>query len=304
MAYGTQNAPMGIQPYSSITGGSWVDKLNQYSIDPTFNNAGWSVSGYASYFGGDPVEMSTLAPTIAKPVTGTVLPFLTIFSDDVPGVFEGVTALGAFVSCEYYDATGKYITDNKWIGGTPTYLDASGDMTLVKAFISDDPQVVYDVQVSTHVNNEGANLAAFTSPAIFPNTNTNEGDGFEGGIGSNFALTIGDGVKPPAATTGFDLVSIPGGNGAKYRNNPAVGNATSGQSAYYLDVSAYVGGDATHDYDKRTATLPFMVTGITPQNTVLPGYTLATTPFINVLGILNNHQYGHGQGQSGADLSD
>lgn len=305
MAYGLQNAPQGIQPYSSITGGSWVDKLNQYYINPAFNDARFSATGFPSYFNGDPVNFSEKAPSAAAPITGTVTPFLMGFADGAPSLFEDIAVLGAFVSCEYYDVTGKYIVDNKFIGGTPTYIDASGNQSLVKAFVSDDPQIVYDVQISTHINNVGdGTVAGFTSPPIFPNVNIHEP--LMGGVGSNFALAVGNGAAPPLATTGFNNVTIPG-QGIKYANNPATGNSVSGQSAFYLDVSTYVGGDATHDYSKTVANLPLKVVGIASLNQVLPitdgvAYTLATTPFINVLSIINNHEYGHGSGQLGRTL--
>ncbi len=307
MAYGLQNAPQGIQPYSSITGGSWVDKLNQYYIDPTFNDARLSVNGFPSFFNGDPVRFCIQAPTALRPVTGIIQPYAPSFTDAAPSTFADEAALGAFVSCEYFDVSGKYIVDNKFIGGTPTYLDAAGNQTLVKAFVSDDPQVVYDVQVSSQINNL-ADVLPFTSPTTFPNVNTDVGDDLEGGVGSNFALGIGDNAYTgahayPLATTGFDLITIPG-QGIKYANNPATGSAVSGQSAYYLNVSTWTGGVNTHDYQKIIADLPLKVVGITPNNTVLPKvgadtYTLATTPFINVLVIINDHTYGHGEGQTG-----
>ncbi len=295
MSYGI-NAPQGLVPFSSITGGSWVDKFNQYQVDPTYKNAAYSVSTFASYYNGDPLSFSPVKPSVDNGFkTGNLVPYLPDFTDGAPSTFSALPAVGGFVSCTYLDITGKLITDDKFIGGTPTYINANNEQTPVTILASDAPNIVYDIQISTHVDADGG---AFTSPPFFPNINPNAN--LMGGIGSNFAFGIGDNstAEDYPSATNFNTVLIPGGGGSFYNNNPATGNNISGNSAFYLDVSTYVGGVATADYNKTVATLPLKVIGLSSKNVagLLEDGTaqvMGLTPFINVFAILNNHAYGH-----------
>jgi hypothetical protein len=267
MAYGI-NAPFGLRPVSSITGGSWTEKTNTYYI---YTSSDGQTTYNASIYTGDPVIFSSASARF-----GTVEVYNPTFADNTPSTFSAVPILGVFYGCEYYNTNNQLIKSQFWPASTLVYPGS-----FIKASIIDDPNVIYDVQISTHIN---ANGNAFVASPVFPNANANLPE--KGSFGSNFALNIGGG-------TNFDTVLDPNGN--PYNNNPASGSVISGQSAFYLDVSTTSAGGATHDYSKIVNTLPLKAISYTlnPNNIAQPTLTIQTTPFINVLVMLNNTVYGH-----------
>lgn len=279
MAYGV-NAPFGLRPISSITGGSWTEKVNEYYIysDPTGLN-----SYNVSIFTGDPVVFTPTAANITgnPNVGGFITSYLPTFADNTPSTFSALPLLGVFVGCEYIsvvNGTNSLIKSAFW--PTSTQVVAG---TLIKAYVIDDPNVVYDIQVSTNINAAGG---AFVAPPYFPNTNTSSA-AVKGAFGSNFALNIGGGNF-----TGGPINPV---TGLVYPSNPASGSTLTGQSGFYLDVCTSTVLNNNHDYNKTTATLPLKVVGWTqnPNNVAAPGLTQATTPFLNVRVLINNHVYGH-----------
>lgn len=285
MAYGV-NAPFGLRPISSITGGSWTEKVNEYYIytDPNGTN-----SYNVSIFTGDPVVFTPTAANITgnPNVGGFITRYLPAFTDGTPSTFSALPLLGVFVGCEYtsvVNGTNSLIKSAFWPAGTAVVPG-----TLIKAFVIDDPNVVYDIQVSTHCNNAAGNL--FSVNPVFPNQNATAA--YKGAFGSNFALNVGGG--------NFSTGPINPATGLVYPSNPADGSTLTGQSAFYLDVSTAATtanppvADATHDYSKVTATLPLKAIGWTqdPRNIAATGLTMATTPFLNVRVLINNHVYGH-----------
>jgi hypothetical protein len=281
MAYGV-NAPFGLRPISSITGGSWTEKVNEYYIytDPNGTN-----SYNVSIFTGDPVVFTPTAANITgnPSVGGFITRYLPAFADAAPATFSTLPLLGVFVGCEYtsvVNGTNSLIKSAFWPAGTAVVPG-----TLIKAFVIDDPNVVYDVQISSSIDAVGN---AFIGSPTFPNQNTNGNR--KGAFGSNFALNIAGGTNFSTVINAYTTAT-----GNTYANNPASGSTLTGQSAFYLDVATPVGGDATHDYLKTTATLPLKVVGWTqnPNNVAATGLTQATTPFLNVRVIINNHVYGH-----------
>lgn len=282
MAYGV-NAPFGLRPLSSINGGSWTEKTNEYYILASAD--GLTTYGQ-SIFTGDLVVWGTsrgnLAPTGG---IGTIAVYTPNFNNAVPSTFNGTglaTALGVFQGCEYITPTGTLVKSPYWPAST-TVMPGS----IIKASVIDDPTVVYDVQVST---NKDANAAAFVGNPIFPNTNGTGGGAFRytGSFGRNFAFMIGGGA-------GF--TTVPNPRGGFYTNNPTTGNTRTGQSGFYLcvDTSTAAGYD-DHDYFKDVTTLPLRALGYTqnPNNIAAPGLTMATTPFLNVRVTLNNPVYAVG----------
>ena len=292
MAYGV-NAPFGLRPLQSISGGSWTEKTNAYWISPGYN---------ISIFEGDPVVLGTsIAATIpANGGIGTIAQYNPSFTQAVAGggaamaTFSTVPLLGVFISCEYFDVNNKLQQSQYYPAGVQTYNNQP-----IKAFILDDPDVVYDIQISTHYNAAGnVAPAAFATSPVFPNTNAIAGvvdngnpiGSLAGSVGSCFALNIGGG-------TNFNL--IPNKTGGFYANNPQSGSTISGQSAFYLDVNTGATAanppvaTANFDYNKTLATLPLKVIGLSqnPKNIAAPGLTLATTPFLNVRVMINNHVY-------------
>jgi hypothetical protein len=292
MAYGV-NAPFGLRPLSSITGGSWTEKVNEYYISSTTANG--ITTGYAnSIFTGDPVVFNTAnsnANATFINTVGTIALYSPVYADAAPSTFSVCPILGVFVGCEYLSTvtgTNNLIKSAYWPGGAQIVPGS-----YIKAYVIDDPEVVYDVQMSTHI---AANANTFyglapTLPVINP-AGANNQVTLAGSFGSNFALNVGGGG-------GFGTITA-NANAIGYTDNPATGSTLTGQSAYYLDVTTPTGGALTHDYNKTLATLPLKAIGYTrnPNNVARLNpvefagtYTLANTPFLNVMVMINNHVY-------------
>lgn len=274
MAYG-KNAPFGLRPVASIDGGAWSEKTNKYNIYASPDGA----TTYTSpIFTGDPVVWGTSIGAAPQTTGGvdTIAVYTTTLTVAAPSTFTATPIIGVFQGCEYTRADGVYVKSAYWPGNVAVLAGSE-----ITAFISDDARTIYEIQISTNVN---ANAGAFVANPIFPNTNNNGGAtpyARYGAFGRNFALYIGGG-------TNFNTVNS--AYGGTHANNPASGNAKTGQSAFYLDVSTVTTAGADRDYDKTVVTLPLRALGYSTnsQNVAGPGLTLATTPFINVLVTLNN----------------
>jgi len=294
MAYGT-NAPFGLRPMNSLAGGSWTEKVNEYKIyaDST------GTSTYAvSLFTGDPVQWGTsiLASVTTLGSAGTIALYAPTFADATPSTFSTVPILGVFMGCRYQAANS--VSSTPYIASP--YWPASAQVkpgTAIIAYVLDDPNVIFDIQVSSHINATAPvlpALPAFVGEPLFPNINTNGSAPFSkfGTFGRNFGLNIGGG-------TNFNTVQTPEwteDNPVFYANNPTGGSTLSGQSAFYLDVDTTSAAGATHDYNKDVTTLPLKAIAYTlkPENVSNPALTLETTPFLNVTVVINNHVYGKG----------
>ena len=286
MAYGT-NAPFGLRPMNSINGGSWTEKVNEYEI---YASADGSTTYATSLYTGDPVQwgVSMGATPAANGLIGTIARYNPTFADGTPSTFSAVPILGVFMGCRYEAANS--------IGNTPhissPYWPASSLVkpgTKVIAYILDDPNVVFDIQVSTHID---AADAAFVAKPFFPNPNATGGGAFvyAGTFGRNFGLNIGGGTNFNTIPTPYNTATNP----SFYANNPATGSSINFQSAFYADVDTSTVAANDHDYAKNVTTLPLKAIGFTknPLNVSDTALTLATTPFLNILVIINNHVYG------------
>lgn len=286
MSYGI-NAPQGLQPISSVTGGSWTQKLTTYYISST--TAGGITTGYGtSIFSGDPVVFNTSnAGATFDDVSGTIARYAPTYADAAPSTFAVAPILGVFMGCEYFTpnlGVNNLVKSPYWPGGSQIQTGS-----VIKAFVLDDPYAIFDIQISTHI---AANAGAFNGilPALpIHNPAGNNAQALlAGNFGSNFALNIGGGG-------GFETIGAFG-----YANNPTTGSTITGQSAFYLDVTTPTGGDLTHDYNKTLATLPLKVIGYTDnpnnkarRNPVDPAAapTMRNTPFLNVQVMINNHVF-------------
>lgn len=275
MAYGV-NAPFGLRAISSITGGSWTEKVNEYYI---YASADGATTYGTSIFTDDPVVFTPTAANIAVNPYGFITRYLPAFGDGTPSTFSELPLLGTFKGCQYTLPNGTLIKSPYWAAGTVVQAGST-----IKCWVLDDPNVVFDVQVSTSKNGNGDAFVAFPT---FPNLNGAYAAG-KNGFGGNFALNVGGG--------NFSGGPNNPATGLKYPSNPATGNTLTGQSAFYLDVNtSTANGYNNHDYSKLVATLPLKAIGWTenPQNIAAPGQTMSTTPFLNVRVIINNHVYGH-----------
>lgn len=303
MAYGT-NAPFGLRPFQSISGGSWTEKTNLYQL-PTTTAAGVTTGYTHSIFQGDLVVFNTsladsaiglynsigLYPALVGGDTGLA----KMYADGTPSTIPALTSVpvvGVFISCEYFDVNNRLIQSTFWPSGNQIYPNS-----IIKAYILDDPDTVFDVQVSTPINATNANV--FAASPVFPDLNTNV---LSGAAGSCFAVGIGGGQN-------FNTVPSP--YGGTYANNPLTGSIQTGQSGMYLMINTSgtiadtnpanataATASATHDYAKISANLPLKVIGLTPnpKNIAAPGLTITTTPFLNVRVMINNHAYRAGTG--------
>jgi len=281
MAYGV-NAPFGLKPLYSINGGSGAITTNTYYI---YASADGVTTSAISLFTGDPIQWNT-----NQNRQNTITLYDPLYFPATPSEFSAVPVLGVFQGCEYRATNGALVQSPYWPGGTQV-LPGS----VIKAFVVDDPSVVYEIQVSTLVN---AAANEFVGKPVFPNTNATSGN-LKGGFGSNFALMIGGGAN-------FDTVANP--NGGTYNNNPQSGNTRTGQSAYYLCVttSQTLAGNG-NDYNKifntesggtNAGCLPLKAIGWSDnvqniaQANPFGAATLENTPFLNVKVLINNHAYG------------
>jgi hypothetical protein len=169
MAYGYgTNSPFGLKPSRG-----WDGTTNPYLI----------ASGYAtSLYKGDPIV------PLADGTIGI-------------GAVAG-PLLGVFWGCKYTLSSGTVHSDY-WPGATVTLNAANAT-----AYIIDDPNVLFDIQVSTSANAQNPTMT-------LANINSN----------ANLGLVTG-GVLPV---------------------NPATGSTVTGLSGYYLDISTATGaGNATY----------------------------------------------------------
>jgi hypothetical protein len=244
MSYGV-NAPFGLRPVSSITGGNWTEKVNEYYISA-------SADGTATYatsiFTGDPVIWN---PVIANQGGGTIARYG--FNTDYNAGTNTVSVLGVFMGCEYFStntATNNLIKSAYWPASTQVVAG-----TKIKAYVIDDPNVVYDIQVSTWNNT--------LNEARFP----------YGLMGQNFGFGLGGG--------GANLVP----------QNPATGSIITGQSAVYL-TTAFSANNPVRS--TSTLPLKAIGYTPDPKNLANPiSYTAdaTTAPFLNVRVQINNHTY-------------
>jgi hypothetical protein len=242
------NAPFGLRAVSSISGGSWTEKTNEYYIHAS---ADGTTTYATSLFTGDPVIWN---PAQATTISGVAT--IAMYPIDNATVANEVTpVLGVFQSCEYTDTTGKLILSSYWPAST-----AIQPGTNIKAFVIDDPDVVFEIQVSTATN--VANDARFGGTA-----NTSAKLSY---FGENFAF------------------GLAGGGGNIIPNNPATGSTRTGQSAIYLN------NVGTADTNRLLATLPLKAIGygLSVDNVVFEQDSSSEVrQFLNVRVMINNHVY-------------
>lgn len=237
MSYGNnQNGPVGFKPYCYQNGTLWTGGETEYPI----------LSGYAtSIFEGDPVTLLADG-TIGIAVAGSA----------VIGIFQGVT---------YINSVGEPIFTNWWTGATTT----QGSQNAM-AKVVDDPNVLFDIQVSTDTGAPGP-----VNPVAVAQTDINRN--------ANFAIAH-------ATPNTFNPTVAP--NAVSYAANPASGNTSTGISGTFLNLGSIA----------DTATLNCKIVRLTPVpgNVVSAGGTASgTLNFNNVLVRLNNHILTGGTGTAG-----
>jgi hypothetical protein len=319
MAYGV-NAPFGLRPYSHLLGGADDIRTNSnYIID---------VTTASTLNKGDPV---IYAPLIADSAVGPynkgqnsvitrLNPTVNLqAANAVTTVTTNPPIVGVFMGCEYW-VNGTYYNQEYWVAGTPA-------TSVVKAYIVDDPFVIWDIQLSTYLGSDAATPAQFLvlpcmqlQNGTWPNTGANAANPIAANsaiIGSNIALLTGRG---PAAggnggTAGLGTVTVWDGGGAVvagYNDNPLIANYGTGNApSNPLGISTFYGcpslagtsanpsvPDGRNEY-ARNANTSLKVLGFTPDPRNVPALygqpangtagTYFNTPFLNVLVTINNH---------------
>lgn len=160
MSYGV-NAPFGLQPRSYLDGSPWTGQTSDYSIASGYNT---------SIFTGDPVYYASDG-TIVRATAGDTNPIL--------GVFYGV---------KYVDTTGNQVYSPYWAANTVTQgaLNAT-------ALITDDPNILYDVQ----------SLGTIAAVDLFQNANVSFAT-----AGSTISGQSGAALNATLATTATFQVKI------------------------------------------------------------------------------------------------
>lgn len=302
-----QNAPYGLRPVCSITGGSWTVKTQRYNISTAVVNG--ATVGYASnIFYGDPVVWGTSlgATILTNSEIGSIAVYNPNYTAGTPSTFPvgglsgggAAPIIGVFVGCEYESIISSVnnVVRQSYYPANTQIMPGTG----VIGYVADDPMTVFEVQLSTPINAANGNFVAFPN---LPNLNANGGAPYNqaGFFGRNFALMIGGGNNFDTVTAANSGVVTALG---PYQNNPATGNVRTGLSAFYA-VTATTnanGGAAADDYNKTVATLPLRLIGYSrePNNIAFPGliggnpYTMANTPFLSVYAMLNNSAVGVG----------
>lgn len=295
MAYGV-NAPFGLRPYSHLNGGADDIRTNSNYVidvvtastlnkgDPVIFAPAIADSAVTAYYKGGQSTITRYSPT---PIFGAGNNRTTFAAGTNPPI------VGVFMGCEYW-VNGTYYNQEYWVAGTPA-------TSVVKAFVIDDPNVIYDVQLGTYQgsNNNavgaGAGTAFVVAPtmqlqsAAWPNTYNgaalNPAAANSALIGSNVMLLTGRGPAAGAGNTG-SLTTITVWNGAAavvagYADNPLIANYGNnagpsnplGISTYYACPSLATTNadpsvaDGRNEY-ARDASTSFKVLGFTadPRN--------------------------------------
>ena len=266
------NAPYGLAVVQSQIGNGGTQKLSTYNI---YASADGLTTYNGNIFKGDLVRMSPPLDTIANSIAaGNIVAGYTLNPNN-PAVPVAGVPVGIFMGCAFIDAaSGIEVNSDYWPASRQVRAG-----TKIIAWVNDDPEVVFKVQISSSTNNTPAAGQNNVAPSIFQNI-------FRG---QNGFLQVG-GIPFTAPA-----LAIP-------TNNPATGNTANGRSAYYLDGSTITitatGGDGGINKEIK-------IIGLVPEMQALPNPTNlvqgVSMPFIDVLCKFNVHIHGS-TGTAGAKL--
>lgn len=256
------NAPYGASIVQSQIGNGGTQKLGQYSIAASANG---QTTLNQSIFQGDIVTYAKLGTSFANSKeNGTIVPMLTL-NDRAPATQVGGEPVGIFIGCNFIDAlTGFEVNSDYWPANQQVRAG-----TPVIAFVNDDPEVVFKIQMSTSTNNVAASQQNDIAPSIYQY------------IFAGQNISLGVGGTPFTAPVG----EVPA-------DNPATGNSRTGQSAYYID------GSTINFANGASGNPSFLIKiiGLVPEIQTLPNpkglVQGVNMPFIDVLCKFNNHIYG------------
>jgi len=323
MSYG-QNSPFGLKPIGHLMGGASNISLarGKYVIDtiagttlnkgdPVVIQGSIASSVVGQYFKGRETVITRYSPTVTIGAANN----RTVITTNSPIV-------GVFMGCKFKDASGTFVEQEYWATGTAT-------TSKVEAVIYDDPDIIWELQLSTYFGSDVANAGRFLvlpsmqlQDATWPNTGNaaaNPTVANSAIIGSNIMLLTGRG--PAAGNNGGSgsLTTVTKWDGigavvAGYADNPLVANyGTNNVARNPWGVSTFYGcpsiagtaanpsvADGRNEYD-RVATMPFKVLGFSDDPKNIPDSfgqpadgtvgTYFNTPFLRVTGVINNHVF-------------
>jgi hypothetical protein len=320
MSYG-QNSPFGLKPIGHLQGGSSNISLSRGSYvidqiagvtlnkgDPVIIQPSIASTVASQYFKRGETVITRYNPTVTPQAAGTA----TAITNNPPIV-------GVFMGCKFNDGSGTYVEQEYWVTGTPV-------TSSVEAIVYDDPDILWELQLSTWFG--AGNNSFYLLPcmqvqdATWPNTQNgvaaaNLTVANSAIIGTNIMLLTG---RNAAAGSGVSLNTVNKWNGvaavnAGYVDNPLIANyGTNNTPRNPLGISTFYGCpslastspnpsvvDGRNEYG-RTAAMPFKVLGFSDDPKNIPDTygqpnqvanvgTYFNTPFLNVVGIINNHVY-------------
>lgn len=323
MSYG-QNSPFGLRPIGHLLGGASnialargkyvIDTIAGITLnkgDPVVIQGSIASSVVGQYFKGGETVITRYSPTVTLNVANTRT-----------GITTNSPIVGVFMGCKFKDANGTFVEQEYWATGTAV-------TSKVEAIIYDDPNIIWELQLSTYLGSNAADGTQFLvlpcmqlQNATWPNTGAaaaNPTVANSAIIGSNIMLLTGRG--PAAGNNGGtgSLTTITKWNGvagvvAGYADNPLIANyGTNNAARNPWGVSTFYGcpslagtvanpsvSDGRNEYD-RVSTMPFKVLGFSDDPKNIPDSfgqpadgtagTYFNTPFLRVTGVINNHVF-------------
>jgi hypothetical protein len=324
MSYG-QNSPFGLKPIGHLMGGASNISLarGKYVIDtivgttlnkgdPVVIQGSIASSAVGNYFKGGETVITRYSPTVTLGA-----------ANNRTGITTNSPIVGVFMGCKFKDASGTFVEQEYWATGTAA-------TSKVEAIIYDDPDIIWELQLSTYLGSDAANAGRFLvlpsmqlQDATWPNTGNaaaNPTVANSAIIGANIMLLTGRGPAAGNAGGSGSLTTVTKWDGtaavlAGYADNPLVTNyGTNNVARNPWGVSTFYGcpsiagttgnpsvADGRNEYD-RVATMPFKVLGFSddpknipdsfgqPSNAGTVG-TYFNTPFLRVTGVINNHVF-------------
>lgn len=323
MSYG-QNSPFGLKPIGHLQGGSSNISLSRGSYvidqiagvtlnkgDPVIIQPSTASTVASQYFKRGETVITRYNPTVTTQAANT----RTAITNNPPLV-------GVFMGCKYKDGSGTLVQQEYWVSGTPT-------TSSVEAIIYDDPDIIWELQLSTWFGADNNSFYLLPCMQVQDGTWPNTQNGVVAAnrvvansaiIGTNIMLLTG---RNDAAGSGLSLNTINKWNGvgavnAGYADNPLIANyGTNNIARNPWGISTFYGCpslagtsanpsvvDGRNEYD-RTALMPFKVLGFSDDpknvpdtygqpNQIANDGTYFNTPFLNVIGVINNHVFRSG----------
>jgi hypothetical protein len=239
MSYGI-NAPQGLKPHSYMNGSPWNGATQSLPI----------MSGQAtSIYTGDLVTWDNTTGTAAG-ATGGIRCATGVAAD-----FASTTvplALGVFMGCRYRQYVGGLLQEFNspyWPGGTVVApISTTTNITaFAEAFVVTDPNVLFDIQVSSSIGNVATLYGGIAQKSL--GLNAYLGLGIIGSAGNGSLLN--------------SVTQLQSANGTSLQNNPTTGNQQSGLSGVYLDIGG--GANGTLGIGGTTQRTQCKIIGLTPR---------------------------------------